>query len=117
MRFSDLVPGFVIRTPPRLITANEMIEFASRYDPQSFHVDPQRACEGRWKGLNAMDIPGRWRRWGWGVAGGSLGNSGTSGIARRRVRQPLSYISAAGRCVRRPVAPVPVIALRVVRAE
>jgi acyl dehydratase len=51
--FSDLVPGFVIRTPPRLITAKEMIEFASRYDPQSFHVDPQRASEGRWNGLIA----------------------------------------------------------------
>jgi acyl dehydratase len=53
VRFSDLLPGFVIRTPPRLITAKEMIEFASRYDPQSFHVDPQRASEGRWKGLIA----------------------------------------------------------------
>ncbi len=53
VRFSDLIPGFVIRTPPRLITAKEMIEFASRYDPQSFHVDPERASEGRWKGLIA----------------------------------------------------------------
>ena len=53
MRFSDLVPGFVIRTPPRLVTAKEMIEFASRYDSQWFHVNPQRASEGRWKGLIA----------------------------------------------------------------
>ncbi len=53
MRFSDLIPGVVIRTPPRLVTAKEMIEFASRYDSQWFHVDPVRASEGRWKGLIA----------------------------------------------------------------
>ena len=53
MRFSELVPGVVIRTPPRLVTAKEMVEFASRYDPQWFHTDPVRAREGRWKGLIA----------------------------------------------------------------
>lgn len=53
MRFADLIPGVVIRTPPRLVTAKEMVEFASRYDPQLFHVDPLRASEGRWKGLIA----------------------------------------------------------------
>jgi acyl dehydratase len=53
VRFADLVPGFVIRTPPRLVTAKEMIEFATRYDSQWFHVNPQRASEGRWKGLIA----------------------------------------------------------------
>jgi acyl dehydratase len=53
LRFSELVPGVVIRTPPRLVTAKEMMEFASRYDPQWFHVDPARARVGRWKGLIA----------------------------------------------------------------
>lgn len=53
VRFSELIPGVVIRTPPRLITAKEMVEFASRYDPQWFHIDPVRASEGRWKGLIA----------------------------------------------------------------
>ena len=54
MRFTDLIPGLVVRSPPRLVTAKEMIEFASRYDPQWFHVDPVRAGEGRWRGLIAM---------------------------------------------------------------
>jgi acyl dehydratase len=53
VRFSELIPGVVIRTPPRLVTAKEMVEFASRYDSQWFHVDPVRASEGRWKGLIA----------------------------------------------------------------
>jgi acyl dehydratase len=53
VRFSELIPGVVIRTPPRLVTAKEMVEFASRYDSQWFHVNPARASEGRWKGLIA----------------------------------------------------------------
>jgi acyl dehydratase len=53
VRFTDLIPGLVVRSPPRLVTAKEMMEFASRYDPQWFHVDPVRAGAGRWRGLIA----------------------------------------------------------------
>jgi len=53
MRFSDLTPGVVIRTEPRIVTAKEMVEFASRYDPQWLHIDPVRARDGRWKGIIA----------------------------------------------------------------
>jgi acyl dehydratase len=53
VRFSDLTPGLVVRSPPRVVTLKEMIEFATRYDPQWFHVDPVRAGAGRWKGLIA----------------------------------------------------------------
>ena len=53
MRFADLIPGFVVRTPPRVVAAKEMLEFASRYDPQWFHVDAAKARDGRWNGLIA----------------------------------------------------------------
>ena len=53
MRFADLTPGVVIRTQPRIVTAKEIVEFASRYDPQWFHTDVERARKGRWKGLIA----------------------------------------------------------------
>jgi len=53
VRFSDLTPGVVVRSQPRLVTQKEMIEFASRYDPQWFHVDKVRASEGRWGGVIA----------------------------------------------------------------
>jgi acyl dehydratase len=53
VRFGELIPGVVIRSPPRLVTANEMLEFASRYDPQWYHTDSARAKGGRWKGLIA----------------------------------------------------------------
>src|SRR5258708_38468006 len=53
MRFADLTPGVVVRTPPRIVSSKEIIEFASRFDPQWIHVDPKRARQGRWKGLIA----------------------------------------------------------------
>jgi acyl dehydratase len=53
VRFADLTPGVVIRTQPRIVTAKEIVEFASRYDPQWFHTDVERARAGRWKGLIA----------------------------------------------------------------
>jgi acyl dehydratase len=53
VQFAELVPGLVIQSPPRIVTAKEMRDFASRYDPQWFHVDPERARNGRWKGLIA----------------------------------------------------------------
>ena len=53
MRFVDLTPSVVIRTNPRIVTAKEIMEFASRYDPQWFHTDVERARKGRWKGLIA----------------------------------------------------------------
>ena len=35
------------------ITEQEIIDFATRYDPQWFHTDPQRAAVSRWQGLIA----------------------------------------------------------------
>jgi acyl dehydratase len=51
MLFEQLRPGLVIESDWRAITEAEIIEFASRYDPQWFHTDPARAEQSRWKGL------------------------------------------------------------------
>jgi acyl dehydratase len=53
MQFRDLKPGAVIETGSRVITESEIVEFASRYDPQWFHIDRELAERGRWKGLIA----------------------------------------------------------------
>jgi acyl dehydratase len=53
MRFEALTAGKVFEAGPRTVEAAEIVEFASRYDPQWFHVDAKRAAEGRWKGLIA----------------------------------------------------------------
>ena len=53
MRFDQLVRGMALRAGPRLITEDEIIEFARRYDPQPFHIDRGRASTSRWGGLIA----------------------------------------------------------------
>jgi acyl dehydratase len=51
MRFDQIQAGAVIDGGRRAVTEAEIIEFASRYDPQWFHTDPARAQKGRWNGL------------------------------------------------------------------
>jgi acyl dehydratase len=50
-RFAQLVAGSTFDGGRRVVGESEIIEFASRYDPQWFHTDPARARESRWGGL------------------------------------------------------------------
>jgi acyl dehydratase len=51
MRFEQIRAGMIIDGGRRVVTEAEIIEFAKRYDPQWFHVDPARAQQSRWAGL------------------------------------------------------------------
>jgi len=53
MKFADLQTGQTFESSARLITEAEIIDFARRYDPQPFHVDPASAAAQRWGGLIA----------------------------------------------------------------
>lgn len=53
MRFKDFQVGMVISHPPVRVDEDEMLAFARKYDPQWFHLDAERAEEGRWGGLIA----------------------------------------------------------------
>jgi acyl dehydratase len=53
MKFNDFQVGMVVAHPPVVVTQEEMLAFAKAYDPQWFHVDAERAKEGRWDGLIA----------------------------------------------------------------
>ena len=53
MQFEQFLKGTVLRAGPRAVAEQEIIEFARRYDPQPFHVDPERAAASRWRGLIA----------------------------------------------------------------
>jgi len=53
MKFAQIKPGMVLSAGRRSLSEQEIIEFASRYDPQWFHTDPERAAASRWQGLIA----------------------------------------------------------------
>ena len=58
--FEDYVPGLSAEYGPIVVTADELIAFARRYDPQDIHTDPERAAAGPFGGLIAS---------GWQTAG------------------------------------------------
>jgi acyl dehydratase len=41
----DFVPGEAHLSPPHTVTEEEALDFAHRYDPQTFHTDPVKARE------------------------------------------------------------------------
>jgi len=51
--FEDYVPGSVHEFGPAVVDEAEIVEFASRYDPQPIHTDPQWARSGPFGGLIA----------------------------------------------------------------
>lgn len=53
MRFAEFSVGQVIALGPVSLSREQILAFASEYDPQWFHVDPERAAVGRWNGLIA----------------------------------------------------------------
>lgn len=49
----DMTPGRVFELGSVEVSEDEIIEFANRYDPQPFHVDPAAAAETPFGGLIA----------------------------------------------------------------
>lgn len=53
LQFSQIKEGDFLFAGKRIVSAEEIVEFARRYDPQPFHIDAQWAANSRWKGLIA----------------------------------------------------------------
>jgi len=53
MFFEDFRPGRVFELGTIEVSADEIIEFATRYDPQPFHTDPEAAEQSPFGGLIA----------------------------------------------------------------
>jgi acyl dehydratase len=53
MKFAEFYVGQQIAAGPYEVLENEIVEFASRYDPQWFHTDPVAAAAGPFDGLIA----------------------------------------------------------------
>ena len=51
--FEDYRPGFVGEYGSITVSEDDVIEFAKRFDPQEFHIDPIRAARGFYGGLIA----------------------------------------------------------------
>jgi len=51
--FEDFEPGQVVELGSHAVTEQEIVEFARRWDPQPFHVDPEAARESVFGGLIA----------------------------------------------------------------
>ncbi|MGO9569210.1 MAG: MaoC family dehydratase [Desulfomonilaceae bacterium] len=51
--FEDYLPGAVHEFGSITIEQDEIIEFARRFDPQSFHIDPEKAKQTAFGGLIA----------------------------------------------------------------
>ena len=52
----DFTVGEVMETAPVTLRADDIIEFAERYDPQTFHTDPEAAKSGPYGGLIASGL-------------------------------------------------------------
>src|SRR5438552_14010053 len=51
--FEDYTVGEVFEFGDHLVTAEEIVDFARRYDPQPFHIDPVAAAQSSFGGLVA----------------------------------------------------------------
>ena len=49
----DFTVGEIIDTDPTFLSTEEIIKFAKLYDPQSFHLDPDKAISSPYNGLIA----------------------------------------------------------------
>lgn len=56
MKFHELDIGQVFETPSYKINKEEIITFASEYDPQYMHIDEEKAKQSRFKGIIASGL-------------------------------------------------------------
>ncbi|WP_439817889.1 MaoC family dehydratase [Zavarzinia sp. CC-PAN008] len=85
LHFEDFEPGSVLWTEPRTVTAEEIIAFASEWDPQPMHVDPVAAAKSYYGGLIASGwhtcaITMRMMCEGWILNAASAGSPGVDEV-------------------------------------
>ena len=102
--FEDYVAGESLSYGDYLMTEQEIIEFATRFDPQAFHIDPVAARQSSFAGLAAS---------GWHTASASMRMLVDHFILRRRCaeRAPptitsCTLASASDSAISRPGEPL-----------
>jgi acyl dehydratase len=53
LHWEDFTPGWSYESPPRAVSADEIVRFAREYDPQAYHVDDMAAKATPFGGLIA----------------------------------------------------------------
>jgi acyl dehydratase len=53
MKFAEFSVGQIIEVGSHQVNESDIVEFATRFDPQPFHVDKAAAAMSRWQGLIA----------------------------------------------------------------
>lgn len=56
MKFDDFSIGDTFKTATYQISEDEIIKFASEFDPQYMHIDKKKASEGRFNGIIASGM-------------------------------------------------------------
>lgn len=56
MKFNEFHPGQVIHAGPCTATEAEILDYAGRWDPQWFHMNPAAAAKGPFNGLIASGM-------------------------------------------------------------
>jgi len=89
--FEDFEPGQVVELGSHAVTEQEIVEFARRWDPQPFHVDPEAARESVFGGLIASGwhTGAMWMRLYVDSLLGSASSMGSPGVEELRWLAPV----------------------------
>jgi acyl dehydratase len=89
--FEDFEPGEVHELGSVVVTQDEIVEFARRYDPQPFHVDLEAAGQSVFGGLIASGwhTAAMWMRLWVDSMAGSTSSQGSPGIEELRWLEPV----------------------------
>ena len=86
MFLEDFGVGVAHESPPHLITEEEVIEFARRYDPQYFHMDPQAAKDSVFGGIVCSGYQTAALTWALALKTGMFADSAIAGIGIDELR-------------------------------
>jgi acyl dehydratase len=81
VRFEEFIVGQTFVSDARLVSREEIVEFARRYDNQPLHVDPVAAKDGLFGdviGSGYMGLAIAWQLW---LSTGAQGSDGRAGVA------------------------------------
>lgn len=86
LRYEEIEVGSVYQTDTYTVTKEDIIDFASKYDPQYFHIDETKAEESMFHGLIASGLHTMgmcWRLW---VDQNVIGDDVVAGVGFDNVR-------------------------------